>query len=170
MRFKVIVEPEEQFLAWQEAWRAGPAQAAGGEGDVAQTPQSFGLCLACHQVEGTNAEVAPEGIEETALAEGGGPGTAKTAGPNLTLFGCRTTIAAGTLENTPENLAAWLSDPASIKPGNYMATVIEEDTLTDEQIAELVDYLEGLTPEGGCPEILVEPGVEPVELTDNNLD
>ncbi len=163
MRFKVIIEPEEQFNAWQESWKAGPTEASAEfvqDGDVSQVPVAFGLCLACHQVAGTNASIAPQGIEQDAIAEGGGPGSAKTAGPDLTLFGCRTTIAAGTLSNTPENLAEWLGDPGSIKPGNYMATVIQDDTLSDEQIEQLVGYLHSLEPEGGCPEIPVQPGVE----------
>jgi cytochrome c oxidase subunit II len=163
MRFKVIVEPEEQFNSWIDSWRAGPTDAVAEyalDGDISQVPASFGLCLACHRVEGTNAMIASQGLEQEALAEGGGPGSARTAGPDLSLFGCRTTIAAGTLSNTPENLALWLRDPAGVKPGNYMATVIEAGMLSDEQIDELVGYLESLQPEGGCPEIPTQPGVE----------
>jgi cytochrome c oxidase subunit 2 len=85
-------------------------------------------------------------------------GPAKYAGPNLSLFGCRTTIAAGVLPNTPENLAKWLHDPRSVKPGVYMGEVIQKGTLTDEQVDELVKYLESLTPADGCPEIPLQPG------------
>ncbi len=170
MRFKVIIEPEEQFEAWKDAWRAGPNQLSADyvpEGDITQVPAAFGVCLACHQVEGTNASIAPQGIEQAAMTDDGGAGTAKTAGPDLTLFGCRTTIAAGTLSNTPENLAMWLQDPGAIKPGNYMGLVIEDDTLSDEQIDELVGYLSSLQPEEGCPEIPVQPDVDQqVEVTD----
>lgn len=173
MRFKVIVEPQEQFDQWVEGWKAGPGPAAAeyaADGDVAQVPPSFGLCLACHQVEGTNASIAPEGIAQPALTEDGGPGSAKTAGPNLTLFGCRTTIAAGVFSNTPENLARWLHDPGSVKPGNYMATVIEEGTLSEDQITELVGYLESLQPENGCPEIPAQPGAdEQIQVTDQEF-
>lgn len=173
MRFKVIIEPKEQFHQWVEAWQAGPNQNSAefvAEGDVSQVPPSFGLCLACHQVEGTNASIAPQGIAQAALTEDGGPGTARTAGPNLTLFGCRTTIAAGVFSNTPENLATWLRDPGAVKPGNYMATVIEEGTLNEDQINELVGYLESLEPEGGCPEIPLQPGAdEQVEVTDQSI-
>jgi cytochrome c oxidase subunit 2 len=172
MRFKVIIQPEEEFNAWVDAWRAGPTAASAEfvqDGDVSQVPEAFGLCLGCHQVEGTTASVAPEGIEQTALTDDGGPGSAKTAGPDLTLFGCRTTIAAGTLSNTPENLRSWLSNPGGIKPGNYMQTVIQEDTLSDEQLDQLVGYLTSLQPEGGCPEIPLQPGVdEQVEITDHD--
>jgi cytochrome c oxidase subunit II len=171
MRFKVIVVPQEEFDQWIDGWRAGPTEASAeyvADGDVAQVPTAFGLCLACHQVEGTNAMIAPQGIAQAALTQDGGFfGPAKTAGPNLSLFGCRTTIAAGVLSNTPENLELWLTDPDSVKPGNYMSTVIEPGTLDQEQLDQLVGYLESLEPEGGCPEIPEQPGVEQqVEVTD----
>ncbi|CAN5526064.1 cytochrome c oxidase subunit II [soil metagenome] len=163
MRFKVIIEPEEQFNAWVDSWRAGPSASTTDyvpDGDLTQVPTSFGLCLACHNIEGTSADLASTGLEQQALTDTGGPGSAKTAGPNLSLFGCRTTIAAGTLTNTPENLAIWLQNPGAVKPGNHMQTVIGEGTLSDDQIAELVGYLESLQPDGGCPETPEQPGVE----------
>lgn len=46
-----------------------------------------------------------------------------------------------------------------MKPGVYMGTVIQKGTLTDDQVAELVKYLESLKPADGCPEIPVQPGV-----------
>lgn len=162
MRFKVIVQPQDVFDAWANAWKAGPAATSAEfvpDGDITKTPASFGLCLACHQVEGTNATIAPEGLDEAALTDTGDMGPAKFAGPNLSLMGCRTTIAAGVLPNTPENMAKWLHDPRSVKPGVYMGEVIKKGTLTDEQVDELVKYLESLKPAEGCPEIPVQPGV-----------
>jgi cytochrome c oxidase subunit 2 len=162
MRFKVIVQPQEEFDAWAAGWKAGPTEASADfvpDGDISKVPQSFGLCLACHQVEGTNANIAPQGLdEEPGTEEEIGP--AKYAGPNLTLMGCRTTIGAGTLPNTAENMEKWLHDPGAIKPGVYMGTAVKPGSLTDEQIQQLVGYLESLKPEGGCPEIPVQPGVE----------
>lgn len=163
MRFKVIVQPQADFDAWAAGWKAGPTEASAAfvpDGDVSKVPEAFGLCLACHQVEGTNATFAPQGLDEEAVTDDGGIGPAKYAGPNLTLMGCRTTIGAGILPNTPENLAKWLHDPGAIKPGVYMGTVIKEGTLDDEQIQQLVDYLESLKPAEGCPEIPVQPGVD----------
>ena len=65
--------------------------------------------------------------------------------PNLTNFGLRNTIAAGVLENTPENLAAWLANPDRIKPGNYMPMLwAPDDPERDTQIAAIVAYLESL--------------------------
>jgi len=164
MRFKVIVEPEEQFLAWQDAWRAGPGPASGdlAGGDVAAVPESMALCMTCHEING--AETVAGGNAVPDLPEE--LDAARTFGPNLTLLGCRTTIASGTLTNDAESLKAWLHDPDGIKPGNYMGTVITPGLLSDEQIDEIVAYLQSLTPEGGCPEIPVQPGVdEQVQVT-----
>jgi cytochrome c oxidase subunit 2 len=44
----------------------------------------------------------------------------KGMGPNLAHFGSRTSIAAGWLENEPENLVHWLLHPDRVKPGNFM--------------------------------------------------
>ena len=40
--------------------------------------------------------------------------------PDLTHFGARTTVAAGLLENTKENLHRWIMYPNDVKPGNKM--------------------------------------------------
>lgn len=160
MQFKVIVEPQEQFDAWIAAWKAGPTQRSAdiaGTGDVKQAPVAMNLCLTCHQINGTNLNSAQAGLDETQPSHDGETlGTSQTAGPNLTLFGCRTTIAAGILTNTPENLAAWLHDPGGIKPGNYMESQIKKGMLSDEAVTEIVGYLQSLRPEGGCPPITGE--------------
>jgi cytochrome c oxidase subunit 2 len=44
----------------------------------------------------------------------------QTMGPNLAHFGSRTSIAAGWLENEPENLEHWILHPDKVKPGNFM--------------------------------------------------
>jgi cytochrome c oxidase subunit 2 len=40
--------------------------------------------------------------------------------PDLTHFGSRTTVAAGLLENSKENLHRWIVHPNDVKPGNKM--------------------------------------------------
>jgi len=162
MRFKVIVQPQEVFDQWAADWKAGPSSASADavpDGDISKVPPAFGLFLACHQVEGTNATIAPQGLDEAALTDTGEMGPAKYAGPNLSMIGCRTTLAAGVLPNTPENMAKWLHDPRGVKPGVYMGEVIQKGTLTDEQVDQLVKYLESLKPADGCPEIPIQPGV-----------
>lgn len=157
MRFQVIVEPQDQFDAWVTAMNTAPPAAATTYGSnpdtgLVTTPQSFGICLGCHRVGGTTAQFAPIGLNQDAGTEAQ-PGTAKIAGPNLGLFGCRTTIGAGIIPNTLEDLKAWLRDPGAIKPGNYMATAIKPGTLDEAKIHEIAVFLLSLVPEGGCGEI-----------------
>ncbi len=52
----------------------------------------------------------------------------------------RPTIAAGVLDNTPENLARWLRDPPSVKPGSKMPKL----PLTEQDISALVSYMQSL--------------------------
>jgi cytochrome c oxidase subunit 2 len=152
MRFTINVVPEDEFYAWVNNWRTSPPTTVRGEAtdQVVKAPDAFAVCLGCHRVNGVEGSVAPQGIEAP-----------RFIGPNLTMLPCRETLAAGMLENTPENLAIWLNDPGAVKPGNYMADAIQPDTLTDEQIAELVEYLYSLEPEGGCTsaEGWTDPGV-----------
>jgi len=69
----------------------------------------------------------------------GASGTA-TAGPDLTHLASRRQLAAGMLDNTHENLTRWLKNPQQIKPGCLMPNF----GLSDQQLKELVAYLEGL--------------------------
>lgn len=83
-------------------------------------------CVACHTVRGH--------------------GAAGVTGPDLTHIGSRTTIAAGLLENNPEQLQRWLHDPEVVKPGNKMAKGYRDNNVkltADEEIA-LVAYLGSL--------------------------
>jgi cytochrome c oxidase subunit II len=73
----------------------GRGRRAGGAGRDIFLNQA--TCGVCHAIQGT-------------VAQG-------DVGPNLTQFGLRTSLAAGILENTPENLAAWIIDPERFKPG-----------------------------------------------------
>jgi cytochrome c oxidase subunit 2 len=152
MRFKVKVVPQEDFDAWVGAWRTPPATDGNPEtADVVEAPPAFGACLACHRISGTNAQVAQQGIGSDPYGQG--------AGPNLTLFACRDTIGAGILKNTPENMETWLKHTDEVKEGVYMPNYYKQG-LSDEQIAELVQYLESLEPAGGCPEAGLPVGGE----------
>jgi cytochrome c oxidase subunit 2 len=160
MRFKVKVVPQDEFDAWVAAWRSPPdvADSRPETEDVVDAPPAFGACIACHRVSGTNAASAREGIgavpghvdPDTGLPNPESRGF----GPNLTLLACRDTIGAGILENTPENMETWLKRTDEVKEGVYMPNYYDPPTgqgLTDEQVAEIVDYLGTLKPADGCP-------------------
>lgn len=120
MGLLVVADPPAQFDAWVQAQRTPAAEP--------QTPQArrgrevflTRTCAMCHAIQGTvaNAQQAPD----------------------LTHLASRQTLAAGTLPNTPERLAAWISDPQKHKPGTNMPAT----QLSSEELAALVAYLGGL--------------------------
>jgi cytochrome c oxidase subunit 2 len=74
----------------------------------------------CHAIDGTSA----------------GSGN----GPDLTHLASRRTIAAGSLPNTRGNLAGWIVDPQTIKPGANMPP----NMLAPHELDALLAYLETL--------------------------
>jgi cytochrome c oxidase subunit 2 len=78
-------------------------------------------CDACHAIRGT--------------------GAAGAVGPDLTHVGSRLTLAAGTLPNNRDALAAWISHSQEIKPGNFMPPF---GMLPPEDLQALTAYLESL--------------------------
>lgn len=120
MRLRVHIVSEAEFQRWVEAQRAPAAQPT--EPLAQQGYQVFmsKACVGCHTIDGTPAQ--------------------GKVGPNLTHVGSRTTIAAGLLENTPEDLARWLDNPPAIKPGSLMPRL----GLTPDEIQALVAYLSSL--------------------------
>jgi cytochrome c oxidase subunit II len=89
----------DPFAAW---WKQQEVDAGESPALIAQGRQLFQQknCVTCHSVRGH------EGRGVTA--------------PDLTHIGARTTIAAGLLENSPENLHRWIAHPEEVKPGNKM--------------------------------------------------
>ncbi len=78
-----------------------------------------------------SARVATRSTAQAARAE---------VGPDLTHFASRRQLGAGIAENTPANLRRWLADPQQVKPGVKMP----DFKFTDEQVTQLVDYIETL--------------------------
>lgn len=132
MGFRVIVQSRADFEAWVKQQQT-PAAAP-----PANVTSSITQCFACHTIQGV-------------------PGAVGVIGPNLTHIGSRTTIVAGQLPNTTENLAAWLRNPQEIKVGTFMPGAeapgeplpgtkvgTAQLNLTSEQITALVSYLQSL--------------------------
>ena len=133
MRFRVFVDTPADFAAWvanEQADRVAPATDELADGEQlflsASDPATGLSCITCHTIKGT---IAPGVI-----------------GPNLTHIGSRTTIAAGIMDNTQEDLVRWISNPDREKPGidperNALFMPAWEDVLTPEQIASIAAYL-----------------------------
>jgi len=110
MRFEVEAVTEADFQAWVTEQKA-PATSA--------PPESFAQCAGCHAV-------APDAVG--------------IGGPDLTHLQSRSCFAGCWLDMNPENLAKWLRDPQSAKPGSFMPNL----NLSDAEVDELVAYLETL--------------------------
>lgn len=119
MAFHVVAHEEGEFEDWVAHMTSPPETemsqlAAEGEEIFKQS------CISCHAVDATDLS--------------------DIQGPNLANFGNREYLAAGILENTPENLKDWIMKPQDIKPGNLMP-----DLNMDEQQSEaLTEYLHSL--------------------------
>jgi len=115
MLLTVTVHSPDDFARWVAAQQAVaadvPAARAGREVFTAVA------CINCHTVRGTPAN----GV----------------FGPDLTHLMSRATLGAGVAANTPENLRAWVNDPASLKPGALMPAM----KLSNDQLDKLVAYL-----------------------------
>jgi len=119
MRFRTFVDTPDDFVKWESDQLAIPTPptdqlASEGAKVFADSP-----CTTCHMIEG--------------ISKG-------YIGPDLTHFGSRTTLAAGVLQNTPENVAKWIENPQEIKPGANMPALL----LPGPKLNALVAYLESL--------------------------
>lgn len=146
MRYKVIaLEPEryQAFLRAAQAYRA-PTPAPGsseerGYNIFMQGKASTGAlpCQSCHRVQGTPAN----GL----------------VGPDLSFFGTRHTLGAGTWEGerAREMLIPWLKHSPKVKPGSLMPTYDGSDylvngkvqkggVLTDQEIEDVAAYIRSL--------------------------
>lgn len=138
MKFRVLVLDDANFRKWVE-WQKSDARSTMDTDDANAGLMTFrkNKCGSCHTIRGTAA---------TGLV-----------GPDLTHFGTRTSVAAGWLENTKENLGHWIMNPNQVKPGNIMYKTGYKHTdengelvqnyqieLSDEDKNSIVDYLMSL--------------------------
>ncbi|MDP1028640.1 c-type cytochrome [Sphingomonas sp. KR1UV-12] len=117
MAFDVIAMEPAAFDAWLTAQRR-PAPPPAGRG--AALFARYG-CGGCHSIRGV------------------GPDSA--IGPDLTHIGSRRTLAAGILPMTTANLAGFIRDPGSTKPGVRMPAFPH---MSDADAVQIARYLEGL--------------------------
>ena len=119
MRILVVAEAPAAFASWeQHELSPAPAEAEGASRGARVFREM--TCVKCHAI--------------------GGAGEGARVAPDLTHLAERTTLGAGVLANTPENLARWLKSPQQIKAGCHMP----DTQLTDAQVTDLVAYFETL--------------------------
>ena len=120
MALWVVVHTPDDFTKWLAQARSPAATPSDSSAREGEKVFMAGPCSSCHSITGQPAY--------------------GTIGPNLTHLASRRTIAAGTLPNTPGNLAGWVVDPQAIKPGVRMPA----NQLEPKDLRALLDYLESL--------------------------
>jgi cytochrome c oxidase subunit II len=120
MGLLVIADPPEQFQAWVQAQRAPAPEPKDAKAIRGKAVFQSVSCAMCHSIQGTLASAQH--------------------GPDLTHVASRQTLAAGTLRNTPQELADWIRNPQLHKPGTNMPAT----PLSQDDIDALVAYLGGL--------------------------
>jgi cytochrome c oxidase subunit 2 len=120
MQFRVIALPADEFAAWMAEQRKSGVTASDSMTQAGHAVFMTAGCALCHSIRGTSAR--------------------SVAGPDLTHFGSRSTIAAGTLPNTRGHLAGWIGNPQAIKPGNLMPRI----PLRPQELQAVVAYLASL--------------------------
>lgn len=126
MPMRVVALEPEAFQNWTQTRLQGAAEPSDALAQQGRLVFQQKGCVACHAINGVEAPAAPDP-------------NALTYGPNLTNIGQRTQIA-GVLNNSPENLRAWLHNPPEVKPGTRMPNL----NLTPEELDALVAYLGNL--------------------------
>jgi cytochrome c oxidase subunit II len=120
MRLSVTAEPQDRFNAWKQQQLADSRTPTSDLEKRGQQVFVSSTCILCHTIAGTDA--------------------AATVAPDLSHLASRGTIAAGTLANTPANLASWILAPQRLKPGAQMPAT----TLPPDDLVALVTYLASL--------------------------
>lgn len=145
MAYRVIAAEPAEFDAWVAKMRtfaAAPPPAAPAKDTVRTTSAGASLeapasqdaevaegqklfltkgCAGCHSLVALNA---PKGM----------------LGPNLANIGARSWIAAGTLENTDDNLARWVRVPQEVKEGVLMPNL----GISEAEAKSLAGYLRSI--------------------------
>ncbi len=120
MAFPVVAEPMPRFQRWLAAQRKAAAAPQGAMEQRGQQVFLQSTCSMCHTVRGTPA--------------------GSRLGPDLTHVASRMMLAAGALPNTSSDLALWISNSQSVKPGNRMPP----HALAGNDVAAAVAYLRSL--------------------------
>lgn len=117
MAFSVLVLEPAEYDTWLSARTAASAN-TGGDGLALFLRHG---CAACHAISGTEAR--------------------GTIGPDLTAFGERATVGAGTLSNTQEHIARFIRYPTEIKPQARMPSF---GMLPEDDVERIAAYLKEL--------------------------
>jgi cytochrome c oxidase subunit 2 len=120
MAMYVFAESRSAFRRWLDHEKQPAAAPGGGLASAGERLFMNGPCSSCHTIRGTSAS--------------------GYVGPDLTHVASRTTLAAVTIPNDPDNLREWIVDSQHVKPGNLMPNF----RISGSKLDALVAYLRGL--------------------------
>jgi cytochrome c oxidase subunit 2 len=120
MAFDIVAQSREDFDRWYVQQLTSAPEPSTPETLHGREVFLSHPCMMCHTVRGTSAH--------------------STVGPDLTHIAGRSMIAAGTLKNTRGNLAGWILNAQSIKPGCRMPS----NPMASNDLNDLLAYLETL--------------------------
>jgi len=120
MRIVVDAQSPADFDAWRQVQLQSAREPVSDLERRGKQVFENSTCVMCHAIQGS-------------LASG-------TIGPDLTHVGSRSSIAAGTLPNTPQTLVLWIANPSAVKPGTAMPSA----ALSGEDLRSLATYLASL--------------------------
>ena len=120
MDFVVVADSPADFATWLANQRKEAVRPADPVATAGLVVFQRSACSACHAIRGTDM--------------------LGRVGPDLTHLASRQTIAAGTLVNSRGNLAGWVTNAQSLKPGSGMPNVL----LGGADLQALITYLETL--------------------------
>jgi cytochrome c oxidase subunit 2 len=120
MAMYVVAQNAGEFAQWRSQQVRSARAPTNADLRHGQDVFQSSACAMCHTISGTNAE--------------------GHVGPDLTHFGGRMTIAAGTARNSLGNLTGWIADPQRMKPYTRMPAV----ALTGPDLLAVSHYLESL--------------------------
>ncbi|MDQ8732166.1 cytochrome c oxidase subunit II [Bradyrhizobium sp. LHD-71] len=121
MAFYVVAMEPDRFRTWLENHEMPASEPATALGTKGKELFIAAGCGACHTIRGT----AASGL----------------IGPDLTHFGGRRSVAAGSFPNNAGTIAGWIVSSQHLKPGNLMPSFVN---LRGEDLRAVAAYLEGL--------------------------
>lgn len=124
MRIRLVAQEPVEFQQWVDDQIQPARPATGGDARRGQEKFMASQCVACHNITGTDA------LGRT--------------GPDLTHFASRETFAGAMFRRTDENLVNWVADAPGMKPGVLMPSGLGEMGLTQQDVEDIVAYLQTL--------------------------
>ena len=165
MRFRVIVDTEEDFQAWVAGMHTAPNAPVAGSPEASGKNLFAANCSSCHTNDSTSPGSYAREISSQQARWNGWISDIENSGivsaPNLTNFGQHSTIGAGLKDLNKETLEQWITDPSSIKIGTRMqkhAAVYDTSDgavkLSPTEVSDIATFLLSLKP-GSAPAGLV---------------